>query len=149
VDDSVWCRYHQKITCYVLSHAVACGIPAVKISLLSLLQGISTPLKARTLLPLLRQLADTEAVDDLKRTFADRLDDYVTLVLDVLDASVVADLDDPSTGIWDVYVKLIETYCRDGAYYSPMLHRRSSMVRRDFFESSEQAVAKPALGYHS
>ncbi|KAI0031465.1 hypothetical protein K488DRAFT_52013 [Vararia minispora EC-137] len=111
--------YQQRVLCFILSHALACGIPSTKISLICLVQGVSSPLKARTLLTTLLDLGAQDRFEALKPIFGGRTDEFAALIVDVIDGSSVADLKNPSGQLWEAYIGLVRFLCRDGAPQTP------------------------------
>ena len=99
------CRYKQKVLLFLLSHATSCPSSTARLALLRLTQPVRSALKARTLRALLEEIAEG-GVEDPR---------VASLTVGCVDASCVPDLEeDGEDGLWDVLIKLLQAFVREG-----------------------------------
>jgi U3 small nucleolar RNA-associated protein 10 len=111
-------RHKRRITEYLLSHVMSCGLPAVKLFLVSLLERVSDQAKAEALLPTIQDLTDKERASDWEALFGPHFEEFATITVSALDSSISGHLNDTSGTFWPVFLDTIRFYFQPGKYLS-------------------------------
>ncbi|KAH9920883.1 armadillo-type protein [Epithele typhae] len=93
--------YKERILCYLLAHVNGCSLRSVKVALLNLVNGVSSPAKAQVLAP---------TIDDVfghEFTTLEESRNLLSLVVSVFDVSSAANLNDSDKSLWGVYERLL------------------------------------------
>lgn len=109
-------RHKRRIAEYLLSHVVSCGLPAVKLFLVALLEGVSDPVKAETLLPTIQDLTDKERSSGWEELFGPQFEEFATVTVSALDSSISGHLNDTSSTFWPAFLDTIRFYFQPGKY---------------------------------
>jgi hypothetical protein len=109
-------RHKRRVTEHLLSHAVSCGLPTVKLFLVALLEHVPDRAKAEALSPIVQALMDKVKVAEWERLFGPQFEEFATITVSAFDASAAAILNDPAGIIWPVFLNAIEFYFRPGEY---------------------------------
>jgi len=97
---------------------MSCGLPAVKLFLVALLEQVSDQAKAEALLPTIQDLTDRDRASDWEKLFGSQFEEFATIIISALDSSVSAHLNDTSGAFWPVFLHTIRFYFRPGKYRS-------------------------------
>lgn len=99
----------------MLSHVNGSPVTNLKLCILRSVDEISNHAKAQTLLSTLTALADDEQSTAMEARFNEKdFEEFETLVLRSLDASIVTDLNSDDAGLWLVFVGLLKRYMTPG-----------------------------------
>jgi U3 small nucleolar RNA-associated protein 10 len=109
-------RHKRRITEYLLSHVMSCGLPAVKLFLVALLEQVSDQAKAEALLPTIQDLTDKVRAADWKELFGPQFEEFATITVSALDLSISGHLNDTSGTFWSVFLDTIRFYFQPGKY---------------------------------
>jgi hypothetical protein len=97
---------------------MSCGLPAVKLFLVALLERVSDQAKAEALLPTIRDLTNKKRALDLEELFGPQLEEFATITVSALDSSISGQLNDTSGTFWLVFLDTIRFYFQPGKYLS-------------------------------
>ena len=111
-------RHKRRIAEYLLSHVMSCGLPAVKLFLVALLEQVSDQAKAEALLPTIQDLMDKERASDWEELFGSQFEEFATITISALDVSISGHLNDTSGTFWHVFLDTIRFYFQPGKYSS-------------------------------
>jgi U3 small nucleolar RNA-associated protein 10 len=111
-------RHKRRIAEYLLSHVMSCGLPAVKLFLIALLEQVSDQAKAEALLPTIRDLTDKQRASDWEELFGPQFEEFATITVFALDSSISGHLNDTSGTFWPVFLDTIRFYFQPGEYLS-------------------------------
>ncbi|KAH8084910.1 armadillo-type protein [Cristinia sonorae] len=116
--------FKQRVLSCLLSHVNACSSDHFKVSILTSLEGVSSPAKMQTLLSALERIAQSED--------ASVQEQFATLLVSSVDGAALKDLNDPQGGSWEVYKAVVHRYFQDGSPVSPR-QTISSRLRSSIF----------------
>ncbi|KAI0270487.1 hypothetical protein BC834DRAFT_967272 [Gloeopeniophorella convolvens] len=111
--------HKRHVVQYLLSHVAGSSLPAVKLSLLALLEQVSDRVKAPALAPTVQALTDKTHVVELESLFGSRLEDFAAAAVSALDASASVDLNDASGSLWPVFLDALRYYFQPKSLASP------------------------------
>ena len=111
-------RHKRRVAEYLLSHVTSCGLPAVKLFLVALLEGVSDKAKASALSPTIQALTDKERAPEWEKLFGPQFEEFVTITISALDSSVSGHLNDTSGTLWPIFLDAIKFYFQPGKYSS-------------------------------
>jgi U3 small nucleolar RNA-associated protein 10 len=111
-------RHKRRIAEYLLSHVMSCGLPAVKLFLVALLERVSDQAKAEALLPTVQDFMDKERASDWEELFGPQFEEFATITVSALDSSISGHLNDTSGTFWPVFLDTIRFYFQPGKYLS-------------------------------
>lgn len=111
-------RHKRRIAEYLLSHVMSCGLPAVKLFLVALLERVSDPAKAEALLPTIQDFTDKERVSNWKELFGPQFEEFAAITVSALDSSISGHLNDTSGTFWPVFLDTMMFYFQPGKYLS-------------------------------
>ncbi|KAI0092311.1 armadillo-type protein [Irpex rosettiformis] len=97
--------FKQRALCYLLSHVSASSLPVIHLAVLRSTQGISSPVKFRTLLPAIEVAVSGNAHVD---------DELLALLFASADETIAASLNDTTQSSWETYMKVIRYVFRQG-----------------------------------
>ncbi|KAI0052438.1 hypothetical protein FA95DRAFT_1483564 [Auriscalpium vulgare] len=118
-DKSKRALYKQRVLCHILSHANACSVPEVRLSLLRMVEDVSDPVKAPIMSTLIQAMVDNARSDESHQTFGARIDEFAALAASAFDASAATELNDASSNLWATYTRALEYFICVGAPGSP------------------------------
>jgi hypothetical protein len=107
-------RHKRRVAEYLLSHFTSCGLPAVKLFLVALLEGVSDRAKAEALSPTIQALTDKERASEWERLFGSQFEEFVTITVSALDSSISGHLNDTSGTLWPIFLDAIKFYFQPG-----------------------------------
>jgi hypothetical protein len=107
-------RHRRRVAEYLLSHVASCGLPAVKLFLGGLLEGVSDRAKAEALSPTIQALVDKEQASDWGKLFGLQFEEFVAITVSALDSSVSGQLNDASSTLWPIFLDAIKCYFQPG-----------------------------------
>jgi U3 small nucleolar RNA-associated protein 10 len=116
---TIFSRHRRRVTEYLLSHIVSCGLPAVKLSLGALLEGVSDRAKAEALSPTIQALVEKEQASEWEKLFGLQFEEFVTITISALDSSVSGHLNDTSGTLWPIFLDAIKCYFQPGKCHTP------------------------------
>lgn len=119
-------RHRRRVAEYLLSHVASCGLPAVKLFLGALLEGVSDRAKAEALSPTIQALVNKEQASEWEKLFGPQFEEFVTITISALDSSISGHLNDTSGTLWPIYLDAIKCYfepgkCRAPDYMKPLV----------------------------
>jgi hypothetical protein len=97
---------------------MSCGLPAVKLFLVALLERVSDQAKAEALLPTIRDLTDKKRASDWEELFGPQFEEFATITVSALDLSISGRLNDTSGIFWPVFLDTVRFYFQPGKYLS-------------------------------
>ena len=97
---------------------MSCGLPAVKLFLVALLDQVSDQAKAEALLPTIQDLTDKQRASDWEELFGSQFEEFATITVSALDPSISGHLNDTSGTFWPVFLDTIRFYFQPGEYLS-------------------------------
>jgi hypothetical protein len=97
---------------------MSCGLPAVKLFLVALLERVSDQAKAEALLPTIQDLTDKERASNWEKIFGPQFEEFAATTVSVLDSSISGHLNDTSGTFWPVFLDTIIFYFQPGKYLS-------------------------------
>ncbi|KAH8987299.1 hypothetical protein EDB92DRAFT_1876367 [Lactarius akahatsu] len=103
----------KKTTCrrvaeYLLSHVTSCGLPTVKLFLVTLLEHVPDRAKAEALSPIVQALTDKVQVAEWEGLFGPQFEEFAAITVSAFDPSAAASLNDPSGVLWPIFLNAIE-----------------------------------------
>ncbi|KAK7688534.1 hypothetical protein QCA50_008072 [Cerrena zonata] len=104
--------YKKRTLCYLLSHVSACGLPALKLSLLKSVSEISNAVKSRMLIPSIQSLSDDKLAARVSDRFRDIYEEYALLLASSFDTSAAEGLNESEGDSWTTYVQLLQYFFR-------------------------------------
>lgn len=111
-------RHKRRIAEYLLSHVMSCGLPAVKLFLVALLERVSDPAKAEALLPTIQDLTDKDRASNWEELFGPQFEEFAAITVSALDSSISGHLNDTSSTFWPVFLDTIIFYFQPGKHPS-------------------------------
>ena len=111
-------RHKRRVAEYLLSHIMSCGLPAVKLFLVALLEGVSDKTKAEALSPTIQALTDNERAAEWERLFGPRFEEFATITISALDTSVSGHLNDTSGTLWPIFLDAIRFFFQPSKFPS-------------------------------
>lgn len=111
--------HKRRIAEYLLSHVMSCGLPAVKLFLVALLERVSDQAKAEALLPTVQDFMDKERASDWEELFGPQFEEFATITVSALDSSISGHLNDTSGTFWPVFLDTIRFYFQPGPFTLP------------------------------
>ena len=109
-------RHKRRVTEYLLSHVVSCGLPSVKLFLVALLEHVPDRVKAEALSPIVQALTDRVKVAEWERLFGPQLEEFAAITVSAFDATAAAIFNDPTGVFWPIFLNAIEFYFQPGEY---------------------------------
>lgn len=97
---------------------MSCGLPAVKLFLVALLEQVSDQAKAEALLPTIQDLTDKDRASHWEELFGPQFEEFATITVSALDSSISGHLNDTSSTFWPVFLDTIRFYFQPGKYLS-------------------------------
>ncbi|KAJ3530702.1 hypothetical protein NM688_g7673 [Phlebia brevispora] len=104
--------YKERILCYLLSHAVVCPLPEVKMSLLRSVQEISSKAKSQMLQPVLEALSSDKTASQLAELLGPSYEDFASMVVASIDSTVREQLNRKTDNLWSVYQATLRYFFR-------------------------------------
>ena len=139
-------RHKRRITEYLLSHVMSCGLPVVKLFLVALLEGVSDQAKAEALLPTIQDFTDKERATDWEELFGTHFEEFATIVVSALDSSISRRLNDISGTFWSVFLDTIRFYFQPGKYLSSDCAESLLLLAVGPFTLPREALSKNLQG---
>ncbi|KAI0295094.1 armadillo-type protein [Multifurca ochricompacta] len=124
--------HKRRIAEYLLSHVTSCGLPTVKLFLITLLEQVSDCAKAEALSPTIQALTDKEQAPVWEKLFGPQFEEFVTIIVSALDASVAGLLNESSDTLWPIFLGAIKFYFEPGSLPLPR-EALSTNLQNDLF----------------
>ncbi|KAI9454082.1 hypothetical protein F5148DRAFT_1378333 [Russula earlei] len=109
-DKRKFIAYKRRIAEYLLSHVTSCGLPAVKLFLVGLLERVTDWAKAEALSTTIQALTDKEREREWEQLFGPQFEEFSTLAVSALDSSVSGHLNDTSGALWPIFLDAMRFY---------------------------------------